>query len=97
LTKEASDIAGYFSSRVQHLLHLHIAKGMYRYVLRLRHCFKNDRDALVQEGKILIKYITMNAIAMRKILKKYDKVCIRRVFFWLTPSFTTKISPFLII
>ncbi|WJX79636.1 RING-type E3 ubiquitin transferase [Trifolium repens] len=74
LTKEASDIAGYFSSRVQHLLHLHIAKGLHRYVLRLRHCFKNDRDALVQEGKILIKYITMNAIAMRKILKKYDKV-----------------------
>lgn len=76
LMKEASDIAGYFSSRVQHLLNLHIAKGLQRYVLRLRQCFKSDMGALDQEGRILIEYISMNAIAMRKILKKYDKVCI---------------------
>ncbi|CAK8544198.1 unnamed protein product [Lathyrus sativus] len=74
LMKEASDIAGYFSSRVQHLLNLHIAKGLQRYVLRLRQCFKNDKEALSQEGRILIEYISMNAIAMRKILKKYDKL-----------------------
>ncbi|RDX85131.1 putative E3 ubiquitin-protein ligase BAH1-like protein, partial [Mucuna pruriens] len=74
LTKEASDVVGYFSSRVKHLLHLHIATGVQRYVLRLRQCFKNDRQALAQEGRILIEYIAMNAIAMRKILKKYDKV-----------------------
>lgn len=77
LMKEASDIAGFFSSRVKHLLHLHIAKGLQRYVLRLRQCFKNDKQAFAQEGKILIEYLAMNAIAMRKILKKYDKVCIR--------------------
>lgn len=74
LMKEASDIVGYFSSRVKHLLHLHVARGLQRYVLRLRQCFKNDRQALAQEGRILIEYIAMNAIAMRKILKKYDKV-----------------------
>lgn len=74
LMKEASDIVGYFSSRVRHLLRLHIATGMKRYVLSLRQCFKNDRQALAQEGRILIEYIAMNAIAMRKILKKYDKV-----------------------
>ena len=77
LMKEASDIVGFFSSRVRHLLHLHIATGMQRYVLRLRQCFRNDRQALAQEGRILIEYIAMNAIAMRKILKKYDKVCIK--------------------
>jgi len=76
LMKEASDVVGYFSSRVKNLLHLHIATGMQRYVLRLRQCFKDDRQALTQEGRILIEYIAMNAIAMRKILKKYDKVCI---------------------
>lgn len=75
--KEASDIVGYFGSRVRHLLRLHIATGMKRYVLCLRQCFKNDRQALAQEGRILIEYIAMNAIAMRKILKKYDKVCIK--------------------
>ncbi|KAK7396806.1 hypothetical protein VNO78_17965 [Psophocarpus tetragonolobus] len=74
LMKEASDVVGYFSSRVKHLLHLHIATGLQRYVLRLRQCFKNDRQALSQEGRILIEYISMNAIALRKILKKYDKV-----------------------
>uniref|UniRef100_A0A5B6YWA1 RING-type E3 ubiquitin transferase n=2 Tax=Davidia involucrata TaxID=16924 RepID=A0A5B6YWA1_DAVIN len=74
LMKEASDISGYFSSRVRHLLHLHIATGMQRYLLRLRQCFKNDQQVILQEGRVLIDYITMNAIAMRKILKKYDKV-----------------------
>lgn len=29
---------------------------------------------MVEEGKMLIDYATMNAIAIRKILKKYDKV-----------------------
>ncbi|KAK7244734.1 hypothetical protein RIF29_39560 [Crotalaria pallida] len=74
LMKEASDIVGYFNSRVRHILHLHIATGMKSYVLRLRQCFKDDRQALEQEGRILIEYIAMNSIAMRKILKKYDKV-----------------------
>lgn len=29
---------------------------------------------MVQEGRMLLNYVTMNAIAIRKILKKYDKV-----------------------
>lgn len=74
LMKEASNIAGCFSSRVRHLLHLHINTGMQRYLVRLRHCFKNDQQALLQEGQMLIEYVIMNAIAIRKILKKYDKV-----------------------
>lgn len=47
---------------------------MQRYMIRLRRCFTDEKQALVQEGQILIQYITMNAIAIRKILKKYDKV-----------------------
>ncbi|KAI8562802.1 hypothetical protein RHMOL_Rhmol03G0063700 [Rhododendron molle] len=74
LMKEASEMAGFFSSRVRHLLHLHIATGMQRYMVRLRRCFKDDHQAMVQEGHMLIEYVTMNAIALRKILKKYDKV-----------------------
>ncbi|XP_059463368.1 probable E3 ubiquitin-protein ligase BAH1-like isoform X1 [Corylus avellana] len=74
LTKEASEIAGCFSSRVRHLLHLHVATGMQRYLLHLRHFFKNDQQAMVLEGQMLVEYVTMNAIAIRKILKKYDKV-----------------------
>ncbi|XP_028784848.1 probable E3 ubiquitin-protein ligase BAH1-like isoform X2 [Neltuma alba] len=74
LIKEASDIAKYFNSRVRRLLHLHVATGIQRYVVSLRKCFKNDNQALAQEGRVLIEYIAMNAIALRKILKKYDKV-----------------------
>ncbi|XP_031283599.1 probable E3 ubiquitin-protein ligase BAH1-like isoform X2 [Pistacia vera] len=74
LMKEASDIAGCFSSRARHLLHLHVARGMQRYVLRVRQCFKNDQQAMLEEGRMLIEYVTMNATAIRKILKKYDKV-----------------------
>ncbi|PON44930.1 Cdk-activating kinase assembly factor [Parasponia andersonii] len=74
LMKEASEIVGCFSSRVRDLLHLHIATGMQRYLLQLRKCFKNDQQSMVEEGKMLIEYATMNAIAIRKILKKYDKV-----------------------
>ncbi|KAJ8617033.1 hypothetical protein MRB53_013219 [Persea americana] len=74
LAKEASEIAGCFSSKARHLLHLHVSNGLHRYVRRLRHCFTNDQLTLIQEGQVLIEYITMNAIAIRKILKKYDKV-----------------------
>lgn len=74
LMKEASDIAGCFRSRVRHLLHLHVATGMQRYMMSLRNCFTDEKQALLQEGQFLIQYITMNAIAIRKILKKYDKV-----------------------
>lgn len=72
--REASHIAGCFSSRVRHLLHLHVARGIQRYKLRLRQCFKNDQQTMAEEGRMLIEYVTMNAIAIRKILKKYDKV-----------------------
>ncbi|OVA00855.1 zinc finger protein [Macleaya cordata] len=74
LMKEASEIAGCFSSRVRRLLHLHVSTGVQRYVLRLRHCFTNDQQIMIQQGRMLIEYVTMNAIAIRKILKKYDKV-----------------------
>lgn len=42
--------------------------------MQLRKCFRNDQQSMVEEGKMLIEYATMNAIAIRKILKKYDKV-----------------------
>ncbi|CAH1452249.1 unnamed protein product [Lactuca virosa] len=33
-----------------------------------------DHEALVHKGLMLIQFVVMNAIALRKILKKYDKV-----------------------
>lgn len=74
LAKEASEIAGCFNSKARHLLRLHVSNGLLGYVRRLRLCFTDDQQTLIQEGRVLIEYITMNAIAIRKILKKYDKV-----------------------
>eukprot|EP01018_Ginkgo_biloba_P011090 Gb_14146 [translate_table: standard] len=74
LTSEISAIAGFFSSRARHLLHMHLASGFQRYFWRLRHCFADDHLAMIQECQSLLSYVAMNAIAIRKILKKYDKV-----------------------
>ncbi|KAJ4970834.1 hypothetical protein NE237_003933 [Protea cynaroides] len=74
LMKEASEISGFLSSRVRRLLHLHISKGLQKYMLQLYHCFGSGQHAMVQEVRILIDYVIMNAIAMQKLLKKYDKV-----------------------
>ncbi|XP_062211947.1 probable E3 ubiquitin-protein ligase BAH1-like 1 [Phragmites australis] len=74
LTKEASEIAGCFSSRVKRLLHIHVHSGLQRYIWRVRQCFIDDQQIMVQEGRLLLNYVTMNAIAIRKILKKYDKI-----------------------
>jgi len=74
LNKEASEIAGCFKSRVQRLLQLHVPSGIQRYIWRFRQCFIDDQQIMVQEGRMLLNYVTMNAIAIRKILKKYDKV-----------------------
>ncbi|XP_068635629.1 probable E3 ubiquitin-protein ligase BAH1-like isoform X1 [Aristolochia californica] len=74
LMKEASEIAGCFRTRVRNLLQLHVSSGLRRYMWYLQHCFKDDQQAMMQKGRILMEYISMNAIAIRKILKKYDKV-----------------------
>lgn len=75
LMKEATDIAGCFSSRVRQLLQLHIHGGSQRYFTFLSYCFVNSQQKTAQECRMLTEYAMMNAVAMRKILKKYDKVC----------------------
>ncbi|KAG8373998.1 hypothetical protein BUALT_Bualt11G0085200 [Buddleja alternifolia] len=78
LMKEASDIAGCFSSRVRRLLQFHVHSGTQRYFAFLRACFASPQQATAQECRMLIEYVMMNAVAMRKILKKYDKVSTSR-------------------
>ncbi|XP_047313428.1 probable E3 ubiquitin-protein ligase BAH1-like [Impatiens glandulifera] len=73
LMKEASDIASFFSLSVKHLHALHTGQGVFRY-LSHHVCFRSDQKNIVHMGQSLIEYVTMNTTAMRKILKKYDKV-----------------------
>ncbi|KAG0477090.1 hypothetical protein HPP92_013931 [Vanilla planifolia] len=74
LSKEASDIAGCFSSRVKRLCHFDVSYGFQYYLRFLGRCFADHQQSLVEEVTMLLDYVTMNAIAIRKILKKYDKV-----------------------
>ncbi|XP_043711088.1 probable E3 ubiquitin-protein ligase BAH1-like 1 isoform X2 [Telopea speciosissima] len=70
LLKEMSTVVGCFNERAQKLLELHLASGF-------RKCFMwkgRNHVTLIQEGKDLVTYAMINAIAIRKILKKYDKI-----------------------
>ncbi|KAJ8898603.1 hypothetical protein K2173_004216 [Erythroxylum novogranatense] len=61
LLKEMSAVVGCFNERAQKLLEMHL--------------FQGNHVALIQlEGKDLVTYALINAIAVRKILKKYDKI-----------------------
>lgn len=71
-----SAVVGFFNERARRLLHLHLASGFTKCVVWLKGKVIGKHIALTQEGRDLVTYAIINAIAMRKILKKYDKVCI---------------------
>ncbi|KAK1356402.1 RING-type E3 ubiquitin transferase [Heracleum sosnowskyi] len=65
---------GSFNERAQKLLELHLASGVSKCFIWFKYKIQGNHVALVQEGKDLVSYALINATAMRKILKKYDKV-----------------------
>ncbi|KAF3649949.1 E3 ubiquitin-protein ligase BAH1 [Capsicum annuum] len=74
LLKEMSEVVGSFNKRAQRLLGLHLSSGFRKYLILLKERIQGNHIALVQEGKDLVTYAIINAIAVRKILKKYDKI-----------------------
>jgi len=76
LLNELSDVVGCFDQRAQKLLELHLASGFRKYLIWIKGGFQGNHTALIQEGKDLVTYALINATAIRKILKKYDKVCL---------------------
>ncbi|XAR58447.1 hypothetical protein NMG60_11013838 [Bertholletia excelsa] len=74
LLKEMSAVVGCFNERAQKLLELHLASGFRKYFLWFKEKQQRSHVALIQEGRDLVTYAIINAIAMRKILKKYDKI-----------------------
>ena len=69
-----SAVVGCFNERAQRLLELHLASGFRKYLIWLKGKLQRKHVALIQEGKDLVTYALINAVAVRKILKKYDKV-----------------------
>ncbi|KAH7280737.1 hypothetical protein KP509_36G012200 [Ceratopteris richardii] len=75
LMKEVEEVLGGFNDRVRRLLQAHLASGIKKYILRLRYGpDAQDHHRMLLEGQKLVTYIYMNAVAIRKILKKYDKI-----------------------
>lgn len=76
LLNEMSEIVGCFNQRAQKLLEIHLASGFKKYFFWFKGKSHKNHTSLIHEGKDLVTYALINAIAIRKILKKYDKVCL---------------------
>ncbi|RDX91953.1 E3 ubiquitin-protein ligase BAH1, partial [Mucuna pruriens] len=74
LLNEMLEIVGCFNQRAQKLMELHLASGFRKYFFWIKGKLQKNHTALIQEGKDLVTYALINAIAIRKILKKYDKI-----------------------
>ncbi|KAF3325295.1 putative E3 ubiquitin-protein ligase BAH1-like 1 [Carex littledalei] len=74
-----SAVVGCFNNRAKKLLEMHLSSGFKKIVLWFFGNSYSSHESLIQEGKDLVTYAIINAIAMRKILKKYDKASV--VFF----------------
>nr|CAB3458941.1 unnamed protein product [Digitaria exilis] len=73
LLDEMSAVVGCFNEKAKKLLELHLASGFKKYTMWFTNKGGKSHGTLIQQGKDLVTYAIINAIAMRKILKKYDK------------------------
>jgi E3 ubiquitin-protein ligase BAH len=69
-----SAVVGCFNEKAKKLLELHLASGFKKYAMWFTNRCHKNHGQLIQQGKDLVTYAIINAVAMRKILKKYDKV-----------------------
>ncbi|XP_041991228.1 E3 ubiquitin-protein ligase BAH1-like isoform X2 [Salvia splendens] len=74
LLKEIRGVVGFFNSRAQALLDRHLPSGCCKCFLWLGDRLLGTDVELIQECETLIAYATINTIAVRRLLKKYDKI-----------------------
>ncbi|KAL9260137.1 E3 ubiquitin-protein ligase NLA-like protein [Drosera capensis] len=74
LMEEMDAIVGCFNNRVQQLLNIHLAKGFKKCYMWCKGKLEKHHANLMKEDHDLVTYAIINAIAIRKILKKYDKI-----------------------
>ncbi|KAG6546831.1 hypothetical protein Mapa_011684 [Marchantia paleacea] len=74
LLKAVSSVVDCFTKSSRQLRNLHLATGPRRLLLRMKTKISPDTPNMMKVGNILVSYGCMNALAVRKILKKYDKV-----------------------
>lgn len=74
LLKEMCEVVGFFNRKSRRLLDHHLASGCFKCFIWLGDRLLGNDVELIQECENLIAYASINAIAMRRILKKYDEV-----------------------
>ncbi|KAH6766395.1 SPX domain-containing protein [Perilla frutescens var. hirtella] len=74
LLKEISAVVGFFNRRAQRLLDHHLASSCCKCFIWLGDRLVGNDVELIKECENLIAYASINAIAMSRILKKYDKI-----------------------
>lgn len=67
-------VIGCFNKKAQKLVKLHIISGFHKYFKWFGNKLRCDHKILMQQGEDLDTYAIINTIAIRKILKKYDKI-----------------------
>ncbi|KDO60417.1 hypothetical protein CISIN_1g0447082mg, partial [Citrus sinensis] len=76
LVNDMSAVVRYFNKRAKKLINLHQAAGLKKYFLWIKGKMQGQGthvSSLIEQGKELVVYALINAIMIRKILKKYDK------------------------
>lgn len=74
LLNEMTAVICCFNTRARQLLKLHLATGYQKYLLWLTSKGADDHLGMFKKGEDLVNYASINALAIRKILKKYDKI-----------------------
>lgn len=74
LLNEMSAVLCCFNTGARQLLKLHIATGFQKYFVWLTSKWADDHLGMCKKGEDLVNYASINALAVRKILKKYDKI-----------------------
>lgn len=76
LQRETTIVVRCFNEKAKKLLELHLPTGFQRFTLWLKGSRNKQQyhDSLIQQGKDLVNYAIINSMALRKMLKKYDKI-----------------------
>eukprot|EP01018_Ginkgo_biloba_P014900 Gb_40168 [translate_table: standard] len=74
LTRQVSAIAASFASGARRLFRPDLSPGYPRYLWRVKHLLITDyHQRMLEEARSLIMYVAMNAMAVDRVLEKYDR------------------------
>lgn len=74
LLNEMAAVVCCFNTRARQLLKSHLATGFQKCLVWLTSKWADDHLGMFKKGEDLVNYASINALAIRKILKKYDKI-----------------------